>query len=108
MGLRHWDKIMVNSDDVVAAVEMVFSNCRQVLVGRIRTELIDQNKEYESMDLDYALEHCIKAWQEMSSRFDNRLEALFSMADTDGDGNLSVTEFHDVSFSPCLMFDLDV
>jgi hypothetical protein len=87
---------MVNTEDVVHAIETVFKRCRQVLLGRIRTELTDKNKQYESIDLDFALEHCVRSWEDIATKWDSRLEALFAMADNDCDGNLSVAEFYTV------------
>jgi hypothetical protein len=93
---RHCDKVMVNTEDVVHAIETVFQRCRQVQLGRIRTELLDKNKLYESIDLDVALEHCVRAWEDIDNKWHTRLEALFTMADSDGDGNLTVVEFYTV------------
>ncbi len=96
---------MVDSKDVVSAIETVFSRCRAVQVGRIRTELVDLNKNYESIDLDFALQHCVNAWEELWYQRESRLDALFAMADGCSCGNFSALQFHAVPDPrlPCLL-----
>ena len=97
-------QVMVPAARLFEVVDYVFSGCMSFERERIKTDIFDQfggkaagraveDKDETQVDLEVVLEYVLIQYDEMTKRWDSRLESLFAANDSDGNGDLDLKEF---------------
>jgi hypothetical protein len=104
-------QVMVPATHFFGVVDYVFHGCLSFERERIKTEIFDQFggsaagrvvDDSDEVDLEVALEYVLMQYDEMTKRWDSRLESLFAANDSDGNGDLDLKEFQ--AIRTCVFF----
>ena len=104
-------QVMVPATHFFGVVDYVFHGCLSFERERIKTEIFDQFggnaagrvvDDSDEVDLEVALEYVLMQYDEMTKRWDSRLESLFAANDSDGNGNLDLKEFQAMCMCLCV------
>ena len=104
-------QVMVPTTHFFGVVDYVFHGCLSFERERIKTEIFDQFggsaagrvvDDSDEVDLEVALEYVLMQYDEMTKRWDSRLESLFAANDSDGNGNLDLKEFQAMCMCLCV------
>lgn len=103
-------QVMVPTTHFFGVVDYVFHGCLSFERERIKTEIFDQFggaagrvvDDRDEVDLEVALEYVLMQYDEMTKRWDSRLESLFAANDSDGDGSLDLKEFQAMCMCLCV------
>ena len=106
-------QVMVPAARLFEVVDYVFSGCMSFERERMKTDIFDQfggkaagraveDKDETQVDLEVVLEYVLIQYDEMTKRWDSRLESLFAANDSDGNGNLDLKEFQAMCMCLCV------
>jgi len=106
-------QVMVPAARLFEVVDYVFCGCMSFERERMKTDIFDQfggkaagraveDKDETQVDLEVVLEYVLIQYDEMTKRWDSRLESLFAANDSDGNGNLDLKEFQAMCMCLCV------
>lgn len=106
-------QVMVPAARLFEVVDYVFSGCMSFERERIKTDIFDQfggkaagrvveDKDAVQVDLEVVLEYVLMQYDELTKRWDSRLESMFAANDSDGNGSLDLKEFQVMCMCLCV------